>query len=79
MTYRLQGLASAREWTLEELKALLPAKEICVSFACSGNRRREINAVKPSIGVAYGPGAIQTGVFKGVGLLELLKESGLDE
>lgn len=63
---------------MDELEAL-PAREVAVTFCCSGNRRREVNAVKPSVGVPFGPGAVRTGVFKGVPLVDLLARCGFDK
>lgn len=67
-----------RVFTMDELATLFPAKEVAVTFCCSGNRRREVNAVKPSIGVPFGAGAVRTSVFKGALLVDVLALCGLD-
>lgn len=40
---------------MQEISAL-PSLSVAVTFSCSGNRRQEVNFVKPSIGVSYGSG-----------------------
>lgn len=64
---------------MDELEALFPPREVAVTFCCSGNRRREVNAVKPSVGIPFGAGAVSTGVFKGVALVDLLAHCGFDK
>jgi sulfite oxidase len=83
-THRLvvKGLGFARggrSFTMDDLEALFPVRELGVTFCCSGNRRREVNAVKPSVGVPFGGGAVRTGVFKGVALVDVLAHCGFDK
>ena len=63
---------------MEEIMHAFPTHDVTISFCCSGNRRKEVNAVKPSIGVPFGVGAIQTGTFRGVYLHELLRHRNFD-
>jgi len=66
----------SRTFTVAELQQNFPAHKVTVTFCCSGNRRKEVNAVKPSIGVPFGVGAVQTGTFRGVRLPGLLRSCG---
>lgn len=34
----------------------LPSHTIAVTICCAGNRRKEQNMIKPSIGFSWGPG-----------------------
>lgn len=55
-----------------EILAQLPSITIPVTLVCAGNRRKEQNMHKQSIGFNWGPGGVSTAVWKGVLLRDLL-------
>jgi len=50
---------------------------IPVSFICAGNRRKEQNMTKKTIGFNWGPGGIANSVWTGVRLCDLLEYVGI--
>ena len=56
---------------MDALKSL-PKTTITATLQCGGNRRREMNKVEPTSGIAWGPGAISTARWGGVRLRDLL-------
>ena len=58
---------------MDELAAL-PNVEMPVTFACDGNRRKEVNMIKRSQGFDWGAGAVSTSLWKGVLLREVLSK-----
>ena len=62
--------------TLAALRAL-PAASVTMSMQCGGNRRHELNSVRPTSGNAWGLGAISTATFKGVWLRDVLEAAGV--
>ncbi|KAL7333663.1 hypothetical protein PS15p_202530 [Mucor circinelloides] len=50
----------------------LPSHTIPVTICCAGNRRKEQNMIKPSIGFSWGPGGIGTAYYTGVFLRDLI-------
>ncbi|KAI8069462.1 hypothetical protein BC940DRAFT_366548 [Gongronella butleri] len=57
--------------TLDDILAL-PRHTIAVSMACAGNRRKEQNMVKQSIGFGWGPSGVSTALWTGVFLRDVL-------
>ncbi|CAG8609554.1 2613_t:CDS:2, partial [Racocetra persica] len=55
----------------------LPYIEIPVTLVCAGNRRKEENMIKQSIGFNWGAAAVSTSVWKGVPLNYVLKMAGV--
>ncbi|KAF7829874.1 inducible nitrate reductase [NADH] 2-like [Senna tora] len=64
-------------FTMEQLVNEFPSREFPVTLACAGNRRKEQNMVKQSIGFNWGPAAISTSVWRGVPLRYVLKRCGI--
>ena len=56
----------------------LPSVTMPVSLTCSGNRRKEINMTKQTVGFNYGAGATACTMYKGVRLTTLLNMAGID-
>lgn len=54
-----------------------PAHELPVTLVCAGNRRKEENMVKQSIGFSWGPSAVSTSIWKGVHLCDVLRHCGV--
>jgi nitrate reductase (NAD(P)H) len=55
----------------------LPAHELPVTLVCAGNRRKEENMVKQSIGFNWGAAAVSTSIWKGVHLCDVLRLCGV--
>ncbi|CAG8643720.1 1355_t:CDS:2, partial [Cetraspora pellucida] len=56
----------------------LPYKEFPVTLVCAGNRRKEQNMIKQSIGFNWGPAATSCAIWKGVPLNYILKLAGVN-
>ncbi|XP_073144174.1 nitrate reductase [NADH] 2-like [Henckelia pumila] len=83
--------ASWREWTVEvsglvkrpavftmdQLVKEFRSKEFPVTLVCAGNRRKEQNMVKKTIGFNWGAAAVSTSVWRGVPLCSILKRCGI--
>lgn len=66
------------ELSLDELRALSPARTVTATLECAGNRRAELTAVKPIPGeVPWQAGVIGTAEWRGVPLTEVLRVTGL--
>lgn len=73
---RLGGLAGRpRTFSLAELRSL-PGRELAVTLECAGNGRRAMRPRPP--GTPWAFGAVSTGRFAGVPLVELLDRVDLD-
>ncbi|KAL7552554.1 hypothetical protein ACHAWF_015798 [Thalassiosira exigua] len=59
--------------------ASMPARELPVTLVCAGNRRKEQNMIRQTIGFNWGAGGVSTNVWKGVPLRDLLLAAGVDE
>jgi nitrate reductase (NAD(P)H) len=55
----------------------LPSVTIPVTLVCAGNRRKEENMVKKSIGFNWGPCAVSTTHWTGVRMGDLLRHAGV--
>ncbi|KAI4307322.1 hypothetical protein L6164_030524 [Bauhinia variegata] len=64
-------------FTMDQLVNDFPSVEFPVTLVCAGNRRKEQNMVKQSIGFNWGAGAISTALWRGVPLRYLLKRCGI--
>ncbi|KAL2467521.1 Nitrate reductase [NADH] 2 [Forsythia ovata] len=63
--------------TMDQLVNEFPSKEFPVSLVCAGNRRKEQNMVKKTIGFNWGASGISTSVWRGVPLRAILKRCGI--
>ncbi|TKW41799.1 hypothetical protein SEVIR_1G341300v4 [Setaria viridis] len=63
--------------TMEQLVTEFEAVEIPVTLVCAGNRRKEQNMVRQTVGFNWGPGAISTSVWRGVRLRDVLRRCGV--
>lgn len=66
------------EITMDELAAMEP-RELPVTLVCAGNRRKEQNMIRQTIGFNWGPAGVSTNVWKGVLLRDLLLKAGVSE
>uniref|UniRef100_J3LHH7 Nitrate reductase n=1 Tax=Oryza brachyantha TaxID=4533 RepID=J3LHH7_ORYBR len=63
--------------TMEQLVTGFEAVELPVTLVCAGNRRKEQNMVRQTVGFNWGPGAISTSVWRGVRLRDVLRWCGV--
>jgi nitrate reductase (NAD(P)H) len=54
----------------------LPAHSLPVTLVCCGNRRKEQNMIKQTIGFNWGAAGVSTGVWTGARLIDILKLAG---
>ncbi|KAG6650192.1 nitrate reductase [NAD(P)H]-like [Carya illinoinensis] len=64
-------------FTMDELVTEFKSREFPVTLVCAGNRRKEQNMVKKSIGFNWGAAGISTSVWRGVLLCHVLKRCGI--
>ncbi|CAO2040533.1 unnamed protein product [Urochloa humidicola] len=63
--------------TMEQLVTEFEAVELPVTLVCAGNRRKEQNMVRQTVGFNWGPGAISTSVWRGARLRDVLRRCGV--
>ncbi|KAG9451109.1 hypothetical protein H6P81_011074 [Aristolochia fimbriata] len=66
-----------QRFSMDQLVADFPARELPVTLVCAGNRRKEQNMVKQTIGFNWGAAGISTSVWRGVRLRDVLKRCGV--
>ncbi|KAK7301293.1 hypothetical protein RJT34_12154 [Clitoria ternatea] len=64
-------------FTMDRLVREFPSREFPATLVCAGNRRKEQNMVKQSVGFNWGSAAVSTTVWRGVPLRHLLKRCGI--
>ena len=64
------------ELTMDEIAAMEP-RELPVTLVCAGNRRKEQNMIRQTIGFNWGPSGVSTNVWKGTLLRDLLLKAGV--
>lgn len=65
------------KFTMDQLVNEFPSRELPVMLVCAGNRRKEQNMVKQTIGFNWGAAAVSTTVWRGIPLRALLKRCGI--
>ncbi|XP_048489131.1 sulfite oxidase, mitochondrial [Plutella xylostella] len=68
----------ARSFSMEDLDKF-PQVTVRAALMCAGNRRSEMNKVKPVKGIEWGGGAISNAVWGGVYLRDVLIHCGVSE
>uniref|UniRef100_P36859 Nitrate reductase [NADH] n=1 Tax=Petunia hybrida TaxID=4102 RepID=NIA_PETHY len=77
-TVEVTGLVKRpMKFTMEQLVNEFPSRELPVTLVCAGNRRKEQNMVKQTIGFNWGAAAVSTTVWRGVPLRAILKRCGI--
>ncbi|KAF9365909.1 hypothetical protein BGX34_007593 [Mortierella sp. NVP85] len=73
-THRLSigGLVNKEVTLTMDMLEQLPSITLPVTLVCAGNRRKEQNMHKQTIGFNWGPGAVSTSIWKGVLVRDLL-------
>lgn len=75
---RISGLVEKElVLTMDELVAL-PSVTMPITLVCAGNRRKEENMIKQTIGFSWGSAAHSCNMWKGVKLTTLLEMAGID-
>ncbi|MFS7948621.1 Nitrate reductase [NADH] [Helianthus anomalus] len=64
-------------FTMSQLVTEFPSREFPATLVCAGNRRKEQNLTKQTIGFNWGAGGVSTSVWKGVPLVHILKRCGI--
>ena len=76
---RLTGkLAQPQELTLQDLRTRFPRQTVTATLQCAGNRRGELDHVRPVDGAKWRAGAIGTATWTGVSLAAVLRAAGCD-
>lgn len=65
------------KFTMEQLVNEFSYAEFPVTLVCAGNRRKEQNMVKQTIGFNWGAAGVSTSVWRGVRLRDVLKRCGI--
>ncbi|XAR62622.1 Nitrate reductase (NADH) [Bertholletia excelsa] len=77
-TVEVTGLVKRpTKFTMDELVSEFPSREFPVTLVCAGNRRKEQNMVKQTIGFNWGAAGVSTSVWRGVPLRYILKRCGI--
>lgn len=66
------------DFSMDEIAAM-PSRELPVTLVCAGNRRKEQNMIRQTIGFNWGPSGVSTNVWKGVLLRDILLKAGVRE
>ncbi|EEF48413.1 nitrate reductase, putative [Ricinus communis] len=64
-------------FTMDQLVNDFPSRELPVTLVCAGNRRKEQNMVKQTIGFNWGAAGVSNSVWRGVPLHFVLKRCGI--
>lgn len=73
------GVTNPIELSMNELVNLAPPRELPVTLVCAGNRRKEQNQIRQTIGFNWGPCGVSTNVWKGCRLRDVLLAAGVSE
>nr|XP_006131248.1 sulfite oxidase, mitochondrial [Pelodiscus sinensis] len=65
--------------SLHELKSRFPKHEVTATLQCAGNRRSEMNRVRPVKGLEWGVAALSTARWGGARLRDVLAHAGYPE
>ncbi len=63
--------------SLHDLRGRFPERRVTAVMQCAGNRRADLQAVRPTSGDPWAPGAIGNAVWTGVGLADVLRAAGV--
>ncbi|KAL9245522.1 hypothetical protein vseg_019166 [Gypsophila vaccaria] len=63
--------------TMDQLVNEFQYREFPATLVCAGNRRKEQNMVKQTIGFNWGAAAVSTSIWRGVPLRDVLKRCGI--
>jgi len=72
-------VSTALDLSLDELKDRFPSATVMATLQCAGNRRADMQRVRPVSGDPWAPGAIGNAEWTGVPLADVLRAAGADE
>ncbi|TKY45540.1 Inducible nitrate reductase of NADH 2 [Spatholobus suberectus] len=64
-------------FTVDRLVHEFPSREFPATLVCAGNRRKEQNMVRQSVGFNWGAAGVSTSVWRGVPLRRVLRRCGI--
>ncbi len=67
------------EMTVRDLRERFPRRSVTATLQCAGNRREELDEVRPVTGTKWEPGAIGTAEWAGAALGDVLSAAGCPE
>ncbi|KAI0340404.1 hypothetical protein BDW22DRAFT_1334308 [Trametopsis cervina] len=72
-------IADPKNWTMDELcdENTFKIVELPITFACDGNRRKEMSMTKQASGVSFSTSGVSTSLWRGVFVRDVLLASGL--
>lgn len=74
---RITGrVTTALELSIQDLRTRFPQQTITAVMQCAGNRRAELDAIRPVSGDKWEPGAIGNAEWTGVALADVLRAAG---
>ncbi|KAF6165193.1 hypothetical protein GIB67_007178 [Kingdonia uniflora] len=77
-TIEITGLVKRpTRFTMDQLVTEFPTREFAATLVCAGNRRKEQNMVKQTIGFNWGAAGVSTSVWRGIRLRHVLKRCGI--
>ncbi|PPE02414.1 hypothetical protein GOBAR_DD00545 [Gossypium barbadense] len=77
-TVEITGLVKRpMKLTMDQLVKEFQSREFPVTLVCAGNRRKEQNMIKPTVGFNWGASGISTSMWRGVPLRDVLKRCGI--
>ena len=65
--------------SMDELRDRFPARSVTATLQCAGNRRADMQRVRPVSGDPWAPGAIGNAEWTGIPLADVLRAAGADE
>lgn len=78
-TVRVEGLVKTPlTLSVGEVRTRFPERSVTATLQCAGNRRADMQRVRPVSGDPWAPGAIGTAEWIGVSLADVLQEAGAD-
>eukprot|EP00928_Gymnodinium_smaydae_P010609 TRINITY_DN1399_c0_g1_i1.p1 TRINITY_DN1399_c0_g1~~TRINITY_DN1399_c0_g1_i1.p1 ORF type:complete len:902 (-),score=171.45 TRINITY_DN1399_c0_g1_i1:537-3242(-) len=77
---KIEGVPNPCELSMDDLESgrVAPVVSIPVTFICAGNRRKEQNMTKKTIGFNWGCAAVGNSVWTGVRLCDVLAHVGIE-
>ena len=77
---RVEGrVATKLDLGLDELRSRFPERRVVATMQCAGNRRADMQRVRPTSGDPWAPGAVGTAEWTGVTLAAVLRAAGAEE
>ena len=71
-------VATELDLSMDDLRARFPARTVMATLQCAGNRRADMQRVRPLSGDPWGPGAVGTAEWRGASLLDVLRAAGAE-